>query len=112
MDKPPEQWRDGWSELVTVTEAMLRSAQEQDWEQLVILEQERCLLLKERTIPDGAVDPLTTEEREALSALIRAVLDLDEQIVALAGEARQALLGKIQGLRVGARARAAYGQLG
>ncbi len=106
-----EPYGDDWYELVTLTEAMLRSAQEQDWEGLVSLEQERCSLLERLTTPGGLVSPGNEENRDTLSALIRTVLELDRQVMVLATERRQVLAGKIQGLRVGARARAAYNQL-
>ncbi|CAK0767689.1 flagellar protein FliT [Gammaproteobacteria bacterium] len=95
-----------WDQLIGLTEQMLQTAQEEDWDALAQIEEARRKLLYEHT-PSPANDP---EGHAAVLRIIQKIIETDRQTIALCEKGQQTLAGQIQSLRVGERARHAYGR--
>jgi len=89
-------------EVLKLTAAMLDSARAQDWVTVANLEAARAVLLHGVFEQDGQHAP------EHLAVLARQVLDLDQELIALGTQARDAVAGELGQLRQSRQAHAAY----
>ena len=91
-------------EVLSLTAAMLDSARSQDWVTVANLEATRAVLLHAVFEQGGQHTPAQ------LAGLARQVLDLDQELIALGTQARDAVAGDLTQLRQVRRAHAAYAQ--
>ncbi len=96
---------DGPQRLLTLTGGMLGAARRGDWAALEALERERRPLLR-------ALTEAVARRAPGAAAVARAVLDMDQETVALAARAREETLRALEGLHAGQRAVQAYGEGG
>ena len=94
----------GLDEVLSLTAAMLDSARSQDWVTVANLEATRAVLLHEVFGQSGRHTP------EQLADLARRVLDLDQELIAIGTQARDAVAGDLTQLRQVRRAHAAYSE--
>lgn len=94
----------GLDEVLSLTAAMLDSARRQDWVTVANLEAPRAVLLHEVFEQGGQYTP------EQLADLARQVLDLDQELIALGTQARDAVAGELTQLRQVRRAHDAYSE--
>lgn len=96
-----------YQSLSELTGTMLNAAREGEWECLAGLEQ-RCRSYV-GTLMEAAPIPLTAQEQRAKVAIIRAILQNDAQIRALAEPRLHELQQRLHATRAGQRGTAAYG---
>jgi hypothetical protein len=89
-------------EILVLSDAMLGCAREQDWAGVANLEVTRDALLK--TVFEGTERP----SPEALTAVVRQVLESDRELIALGEQARGEFAAALGQMRQGLRAQAAY----
>ena len=94
----------GLDEVLSLTAAMLESARRQDWVTVANLEAPRAVLLHEVFEQSGQYTP------EQLADLARQVLDLDQELISLGTQARDAVAGELNQLRQLRRAHDAYSE--
>lgn len=93
-----------WGRIFKFTEQMLRAAKEEAWEDLASIEKERRTVLYTSipSLPDDST-------RTAVRRVIQQVIEFDQEIITLCQDSQRMLAEKIQSLRIGERARKAYG---
>ncbi|CAK0772110.1 flagellar protein FliT [Gammaproteobacteria bacterium] len=94
-----------WQRVIELTNQMLQAAKDEEWESLAQIEEERRTLIYTHP-PAPPADPAG---RAVVLQTVQQILDIDRQIISLCQEGQQVLAGKLHSLRVGARARQAYG---
>jgi hypothetical protein len=102
MDVPDN--NTGLDEVLSLTAAMLDSARRQDWVTVANLEAPRAVLLHEVFEQSGQYT------LEQLADLARQVLNLDQELIALGTQARDAVAGELTQLRQVRRAHDAYSE--
>lgn len=102
MDVPDS--NTGLGEVLSLTAAMLDSARTQDWAAVANLEATRAVLLHEVFEQGWQYTP------EQLADLAKQVLDLDQELIALGTQAREAVAGELNQLRQVRRAHDAYSE--
>jgi len=80
---------------------MLDAARKESWDALVELEQTRRPLVSQCAEPDASLSPEIAE-------ILREVMAIDAQVVALSEQARDAVGAELQGLQKGRKATDAY----
>ncbi|MDH5181186.1 MAG: flagellar protein FliT [Gammaproteobacteria bacterium] len=85
------------------TIAMRQCAEQKDWEQLTVLEQRRALVMEKLF-----QHPDITLELGKIAGLLRRIIEMDQETIALGKEVQQVLKSEMKLLRQGKRAVDAY----
>lgn len=93
-------------EILSLCEAMLASAREQDWVTVANLEAARSVLLN--TLLEGPQRPVP----EFLAGIFQRIVDYDRELLHLGESAHAELSGQILQFRQGRRAQTAYSDAG
>lgn len=88
---------------LVLTEAMLQTAREEDWDRLVELE-----AVRRAHIGAAFSGPLSGPGAPQFAAFAQRILALDRELIALGEQGRRSLGEALTELRAGRRARAAY----
>lgn len=98
--------------LLVLYQAMLRTAQDNDWDALDRLQHEAATLRDATQALAPSRPPLSQDEQETLAGLLRQILQLDEQIRAHAEPALESTRKMLAGTVRSRNVHSAYGKTG
>ncbi len=96
-----------FSELVAMSERMLREARAGRWDEVVALQNER-----QHRFESFFAVPVSKSDAEQIATGIRQILEFDRQVMDLGRQSMDELAGAMNDLRAGRRAQQAYGAAG